>query len=336
MCLPSRKKLTTTEEESLREDRQAGLSIRALAGKYDVSVRTAWRYCQSVVVPDENKDEAQRLIDQGIATLMGIVEARRDEANERARERFLELMGRNLRVSPRNLGMVYGQRPDATLVRSKKQWEKADNPVREGENGIRILAPCFVPLKPDGEEPGPDEAPDGKRVLRRFVPVQVFDVAQTEQGECRRDPDAEAILLRMMAVADARGIEVKDKSWQGKYTPLLGKSLGGTIHLVDGLDTIPRLQVLAHELAHEELHHGGYRPSYHIREREAEAVAFLVCSALGIPTNALGGGAYLLRHKATPRNLLKSLDCIRKCALGILDAVSTHQSESVRTITSNR
>jgi hypothetical protein len=63
----------------------------------------------------------------------------------------------------------------------------------------------------------------------------------------------------------------------------MGTSSGGRIQVLAGLQPASEFMVLAHEFAHELLHHGDDRPgSRDTRELEAEAVAFVVGHALGL------------------------------------------------------
>ncbi len=63
--------------------------------------------------------------------------------------------------------------------------------------------------------------------------------------------------------------------------PARGTSLGGKITLLPGQSRAEDFATLSHEVAHELMHQSRRRrsTSKHIRETEAEAVAFVVCSA---------------------------------------------------------
>src|SRR5207247_3740371 len=43
-----------------------------------------------------------------------------------------------------NVCLIVSQRPDATRVAGYKTWQKLGRQVRNGEHGIRILAPCRI------------------------------------------------------------------------------------------------------------------------------------------------------------------------------------------------
>jgi len=76
--------------------------------------------------------------------------------------------------------------------------------------------------------------------------------------------------------------------------------------------------VIVHELAHELLHRGDQRPaSKTVRETEAEAVAFVVCQAIGLETGSAGSD-YIQFYDGKPETLASSLDRIQQVAAGII------------------
>jgi hypothetical protein len=94
--------------------------------------------------------------------------------------------------------------------------------------------------------------------------------------------------------------------------------------LGDGQSRAEEFSTLAHELAHEMLHRGERHSSTskRIRETEAEAVTFVVCSAAGIETGT-GTTAqdYIGLYGGDPQALLDSLDYIQQTAARIVGAI---------------
>jgi len=82
--------------------------------------------------------------------------------------------GRGLSVH--NSCLVYMQRPDATILGGFHQWRKAGRAVRKGERGLMVWAPAGK-LDADGDMVAASVDGEGRQ---RFVPVTVFDVAQTD------------------------------------------------------------------------------------------------------------------------------------------------------------
>ena len=79
--------------------------------------------------------------------------------------------------------------------------------------------------------------------------------------------------------------------------------------------------MLAHELAHELLHRDEDEPlSRTVRETEAEAVAFVVCQAVGLEaTNAAAD--YIKLYQGSRETLIESLQRIREAAVQIIGAI---------------
>jgi hypothetical protein len=81
--------------------------------------------------------------------------------------------------------------------------------------------------------------------------------------------------------------------------------------------------VLVHELAHERLHKGDRRKdtTTTVRETEAEAVAFVVCSALGLSTNGAAAN-YIGLYNGDADLLMASLALVQQTAAAILAAIA--------------
>ncbi len=105
-----------------------------------------------------------------------------------------------------------------------------------------------------------------------------------------------------------------------------GESSGGVLRLRVGLGPAGEFHVLAHELAHEMLHKvADDRPqSKTIRETEAEAVAFVVCEAIGLDTNTAASD-YIQLYAGGKDTLAQSLDRIQRTAATIIEAVTADQ-----------
>jgi len=231
--------------------------------------------------------------------------------------RYLALLARFHRYSFGNVMMIMAQRPSATHVAGFNTWKQIGRFVKKGEKGIVILAPMLVREK--DQEPKPGEEP--KSVLR-FRGVYVFDVSQTE-GEPLPEPsrvggDPGRHLARLHQAIAERGI-ILDRS--GVPAGALGASHGGRISVREGLPPAEEFSVTVHELAHELLHRGEDRPpSKTVRETEAEAVAFVVCSAIGLDTGAAASD-YIQLYEGKTETLAASLDRIQHVAADILAAI---------------
>jgi hypothetical protein len=80
--------------------------------------------------------------------------------------------------------------------------------------------------------------------------------------------------------------------------------------------------VLAHELAHEILHHQPRRAATTktIRETEAEAVAYVVSQGIGLETGTAAQD-YIQLHRGDAKLLLESLNYVRVAASRILGGI---------------
>jgi hypothetical protein len=160
------------------------------------------------------RDDATRLVDDGIAELNGALACGRSETLKH----YLAVMSRFHRYSFGNLMLILSQREDATHVAGYRKWLELGRHVRQGEKGIGILAPCRYKRQTDDDGDNSET-----REIHGFRVVHVFDVSQTDG-----DPLAEfaavtghpgQALCHLEEVARRRDIAVE-------YVPNLGGALG--------------------------------------------------------------------------------------------------------------
>jgi antirestriction protein ArdC len=169
------------------------------------------------------------------------------------------------------------------------------------------------------------DSDDGRAsaVQPRFKSAFVFDVSQTdgaplpELGEMAGDPGG--YTQRITAFIASLGIAL---NYADDLNGADGLSKKGQIMIRSGLTPATEFSVLAHELAHSLLHQGPTRPGTKTtRELEAEAVAFTVCSGIGIETGSASAD-YIGLYEGNPDLLAQSLEAIQRTASQILQAVS--------------
>ena len=274
--------------------------------------------------PNGNAEKAalaKKLADQALETLSTALAAGKSETLLA----YLAAMARFHSYSFGNIMLIYSQRPDATRVAGFRTWRELDRYVKKGEKGIVIIAPMMLKRR---DSDGPNGHPvehDGDKpdTFIRFRAVHVFDVSQTE-GEAL--PEHSAVggdpaghIDRLKTVVADRGIGLEYSDELGSAE---GKSSGGRITLRTGLSSAEEFSTLAHELAHEMLHHtdDGDRPTKTVRETEAEAVAFVVSQAVGLDTNTASSD-YIQIYAGTKETLAASLDRIQHTATAIISAV---------------
>ena len=89
------------------------------------------------------------------------------------------------------------------------------------------------------------------------------------------------------------------------------------------MDPAEELSTLVHEFAHSSLHFGERRTltTKPVRETEAEAVAFVVCRALGLDTGSASADYIALWH-GDAKVLQESLEIVQRAASVILGGIS--------------
>ncbi len=264
--------------------------------------------------------EAVKMTEEAIAKLTRDLEQGKSEALTR----YLAVMAKFHRYSIGNIFLILSQRPDATHVAGFRTWLSVKRWVKKGEKGIVIVAPMVMKAK-DGESSS--EEP-GKSIVR-YKAVYVFDISQTD-GEALPETattqgDPGKYLPRLQTFVSSIGIKLSNEP-----CPMgaLGVSKGGEIRIIAGLPPAQEFEVLAHELAHELLHHGSgaVRGDKTVRETEAEAVAFVVCHAIGLQTGSAASD-YIQLFQGTKESLTASLDRVQKTANRILEAIAEEARE---------
>ena len=257
------------------------------------------------------RDDALMKVDEGLAELSNALSA----GHSVRLTRYLEVMSRFHRYSFGNVMLILCQFPEATHVAGFSKWKKLGRHVTKGESGIGILAPLtYKTTDDDGEE---------ARTIRGFKVVHVFDVTQTEGEDL---PDLATVTGDSGDNVQRIEQVIRDQNIELCYEPLprgaLGQSSDGTITVVPELEEAERFAILVHEYAHELLHKGERRQetTKKIRETEAEAVAFVVCRALGLDSHERSSD-YIALYRGSTETLSESLDFIQKTSAGILDSL---------------
>jgi hypothetical protein len=264
-----------------------------------------------------SSDKAQELtktINDSIATLCAETDAAKQSATYKA---WLNTASRFHRYSFGNQILIWLQAPDATQVAGFHTWKSLNRNVKKGEHGIRILAPMIRKI---------DEERDGKteKVSRPFGfrSVPVFDISQTD-GEalanlpCNPTEGGETLLPLLEAAITAKHIMLTYKALAGPD----GLSRGGTIEIEEALDTPARCAALAHEFAHELLHHVARHSETTMQQREleAESVAYAVLTHFGLNPQSQ---FYLVNYGITAEMLTASLHTINATAKEIIDLLT--------------
>ena len=220
-----------------------------------------------------NSENIKKVTNQAIEQLITAL----NEGRSETLTQYLAAIGRFHRYSLRNVMLIASQKPSATHVAGFHAWHKLGRFVKKGEKGILILAPV-VRRKTESDE---QNETDESSTAVGFRAAYVFDITQTdgqelpEIGSVNGDPREYRERLAKFVAEQSIALEYSED-----IAPARGTSAGGKITLLPGQSPAEEFATLAHELAHEMMHRDERRSSTskRIRETEAEAVAFVVCT----------------------------------------------------------
>src|SRR5580704_7230758 len=236
---------------------------------------------------------------------------------------YLKTMSLFSKYSLNNLFLIVRQRPDARRVAGFHTWRKLGRHVRKGEKGIAIIAP-LVHRKSEEET----EATESERVIAGFRVAHIFSEEQTEGeplpelGTVTGDPGY--YLSRLEKFVRDNGIELR---YSDEIAPARGMAEKGKITLLPEQTPAETFSTLVHEVAHSEMHFGDRRreTTKRIRETEAESVAYVVCSAIGLETGTAAQD-YVGLYGGDSKLLVESLQYIQQTANRILTAITPENS----------
>jgi hypothetical protein len=198
--------------------------------------------------------------------------------------------------------LIARQKPDATNVAELRTWNSLGRFARRGEKGIFILAPMVGNKRKKDENAEQNaDAKETQPTLYGFRGVYVFDITQTEGKEpptlTEVQGDVSGYRERLVKFVESKASN--SATPKGSHPP--------RACLMAGRSRCFRVcspSTLTHEIAHEMLHRGDRRALTikQVRETEAEAVAFVVCQAVGLETGTASAD-YIQRQ------------CLSRCTL---------------------
>lgn len=268
-----------------------------------------------------------------------------DSGHSEVLTQYLSAMARFHTYSFGNILLIARQKPTATHVAGMRSWNELGRRIKRGEKGVKIFAPLIgfkriqAAEEPEAKGKKPkknslDEAKKEKETMERqligFRAVHVFDVEQTEGDPLPKigntvTGDVSETLPRLVRFVESQKIKLE---FSDKIAPARGMSYGGFIRLLPDMAPTETLSTLVHEVAHEMLHKAERRTliTKTVKETEAEAVAFVVCSALGLETGR-GSADYIQLYHGDSKLLQESLEVVQRSASQILGAVSARDEE---------
>ncbi len=238
---------------------------------------------------------------------------------------YLAAMARFHTYSFGNVMLIARQKPDASNVAGIRTWNSLGRFVKRGEKGILILAPMVGKnLKKNQDADQSEDAKQPESKLFGFRAVYVFDITQTEGKDLPAltevQGDVSGYRERLFRFVEAQGVEL---NYSERIGPAKGLSHGGKITLLRGMQPAEEFSTLVHEIGHEMLHRGDRRTltTKQVRETEAEAVAFVVCQAVGLDT-ASASQDYIQVWHGDANLLRESLEAVQQTAAVILGGIA--------------
>ena len=259
-------------------------------------------------------------------------------------KKFLNVMAQMPHYSINNQILIMLQNPEATMCNSFSGWKKQGRFVKQGEKGLRILAPAPYQMEKEQEKVGADGKAildkDGEPVketvkitVNAFKPVSTFDISQTDGeplpqlGVAELVGNVEGYGTLLEAIKDASpvpiGFENIESGAKGYY-----HMADHRIAIQDGMSEAQTVKTALHEIAHAKYHSieaqdkSGVQKSKAQKECEAESMAFVCCAHYGLNTSdySFGYVAGWSSGKETPE-LKASLQTIKEGASEIIDSI---------------
>jgi hypothetical protein len=277
----------------------------------------------------------QQTAKEAIAANVQLLIEQLEQGHSEGLTAYLTAMGRFHRYSFSNVLEIARQKPSATRVAGMYAWNQLGRRVKKGEKGIRILAPIVGNRRKKDVEA--DTKPDqnirtqNQPVLVGFRSAWVWDISSTEGRDlpelyCEVTGEVGAYRERLIDFVIAQGITLEFKE---SIAPALGMCYGDRIVLLPGQSPAEEFSTLVHELAHSYLHRAERRinTTKTVRETEAEAIAFVVGTTIGLNTGD-ASASYIQLYHGNAALLTESLEVIQKTSAVILAALENHAAET--------
>ena len=286
--------------------------------------RKAWQ--------DEVKNERAEMLTKAVEKF----------SNSESFKEYLKFMNTFHQYSACNSLLIWFQ--GGTLVAGFNAWKEKGRSVKKGEKAIKIYAPVmakgwFTALDADGN-PKVDE--DGheikvqKQYIKGFRRVSVFDVSQTEGKELPELSEPKMLtgdmnedefngLFDMISKATTAKVGYEDiQEGNGYFAPSENR-----IAVNRGMSKEQTIKTLIHEVTHSLLHTKEEMKknpkSREQKEIEAESVAYIVCSYLGIDSAEYSFEYVCGWSMGDTKIVAKSMDTIKKTADKIIEVLQSEE-----------
>lgn len=296
---------------------------------------------------DEQLKEIMDKLEQGVQDVFGSDDYKR----------FLNVMAKMPSYSINNLILIAMQtNGKASMCQSFTSWKQMGRYVKQGEKGIKILAPTPYTIQKENDKLDPSGKPvldaDGEPVKEKrditcnaFKVVSTFDVSQTDgkeipsMGVNELVGNIEGYSSIMKALEEVCPVPISFENIEGDAKGYYHR-VENRIAIQDGMSEVQTVKTTIHEMTHQKLHTSigadeMERQSRNSKEIEAESVAYVICKHYGINTSdySFGYVAGWSEGREIPE-LKASLETIRNTAVGMITAIDdklqdfvVHQSD---------
>jgi hypothetical protein len=231
-------------------------------------------------------------------------------------KQYLDVISKFWKYSYHNQMLICCRMPDATRVAGFRTWLSLKRNVTKGSKAIKILAPC----KKKVTDKDPITKEEKERRITLFIPVNVFDISQTE-GKALPDIEISVtgdnykdFLDNLVSLCKEKSIEVKFENLG--VNELYGYSKGGEIAVTNTESINTQVNTLIHEIAHELLHKGENTFSKQEREIQAEGTAYVVTKHFGMENKSFN---YLALYDADYKKIMDNLKSVAEASKEIIE-----------------
>lgn len=256
-------------------------------------------------------------------------------------------MGNLGKYSLNNQIFILMQMPSALTVNGMKKWNSLGRHIIPESKGIKIFRPVVKSKEVfvEDEDGVIVEDKDGnmlkkrKDVLVGYQQGYVFDVSQTDgkpidvfkfdEGKTVENKDMILNALRKTAEDNGFGILYANEKDLGAGTYGECNHLTHEIRILEGMSDLQEISTTVHELGHA-LAHSGYREDFKgltqeekrgIKEVEAESIACVVCTYLGLDTENFNFSYIAGWSDGDIGKFKENLEVISKHARTIIDGI---------------
>lgn len=262
-------------------------------------------------------------------------------------------MGNLGKYSLNNQIYILIQNPDAKTVHGLRKWNSLGRHVIPRSKGIKIFSPILKEREKDiTDEDGclvldKDGNPKKEKKLAvvGYEQAFVFDISQTEGKELdvfKFDEDyivenKDRILKGLKDVVQKEGFTISYASKQelGEGCYGLCSHLTHEIKILEGMPDLQEISTTVHECGHA-LAHSAYRKDFdgltplekrEIKEVEAESIACVVCTYLGLDTQNFNFSYITGWAEGDITKFRKNLDVISKHSKTLINGIEKELEE---------